>query len=131
MATRLQTSFGFVRVSIIGLGLALSVVTGFESTGAQKKDTSAAGTSQVLMCEGLGGSATVSENRTPGGGLISTSVRCSGGMADGLSCTNNQSGSDCSFKTAAPKGSKRPSIADIEAGTVNLADYGIVLSPAP
>lgn len=123
MASKVQLSFTLVKTALVACALMALFLAAAQSVGAQPKDTSAAGTSQVLMCEGLGGKATVGTDRTPGGGLLSTTVKCSGGMADGLSCTNDQSGSNCSFKGPAPKGSKRPSLADIEAGTVDLAKY--------
>ena len=114
MATRLQTIARIIKLAAFAVLLTMILATGFQNAGAEpKKDVSAPGQGQVLVCQGMGGSATVGTIRTPGGGLTSTTVTCNGGMADGLSCTNNQSGTTCSFREAAPRGSKRPSAAQI------------------
>ena len=47
-----------------------------------------------------------------------------GGMADGVSCTNNSSGTTCSSKAVLPGGTKSgPNLSQIEKGTFDWQAY--------
>lgn len=120
-------SHSAARFTFVVALLAILALSQIHSAGAQPKGTpgvSEAGTVQALMCEGLGGKADVTEVRTPGSGLTSTTVKCNGGMADGISCTNNSSGTNCSSKAVLPGGSKSgPNLSQIEQGTFDWQAY--------
>jgi hypothetical protein len=94
----LPLSFRSMTRSTLFAVLFLALVVGsLQSAGAQPKAgdfnsnrPETAGTVEVQMCEGLGGTATVGEHRTVASGLTSTTVSCNGGMMDGITCTNTQ-----------------------------------------
>ena len=98
---------------------------GAQPKGGTKGDPSSAGTVQALACEGLGGHADVGEVRTPGSGLISTTVKCNGGMADGMTCTNTANGSNCTHRVA-PGSSGKP-----DAGMIAFQNMVAQLSGQP
>src|SRR3954463_11081414 len=105
-----RTLHPILRSTLFAALLLALIATSLHSAGAQPKggtkgDPSTAGTVQVQVCEAFGGHADVGEIRTVGSGLTQTTVKCNGGMADGISCTNTASGSTCTSRIA-PSGGK-------------------------
>lgn len=60
-------------------------------------------TGQVLLCRGLGGTETVYENRTVGGGRNTVDVYCKGGLLDGHWCANGSGYTICFFRAVLPQ----------------------------
>ncbi len=89
-------------------------------------------TNQKLACEGLGGTATVIENRTVGGGLKWVDVICTGGALDGLYCANSTGyPTSCFFwRTVLPEDPRVTPVAGIEAPAGNVPTATVVATEA-
>lgn len=73
-------------------------------------------TNQQFACKGFGGTATVIENRTVGGGLKWVDVICTGGALDGLYCANSTGyPTSCFFwRTVLPEDPRVTPVAGVE-----------------
>ena len=84
----------------IGL-LTLSTAQRAGATVIQGSDPSSNATNQVLACEAMGGTATITSYRTVGG-EYSSRVTCTGGMGGGWTCINFDDVTACAPTAGVP-----------------------------
>ena len=91
------------RLALVAACIGLLALSTTQRAGAEVNtgsDPSSNGTSQVLACRAMGGTATVVEHRTVAGDLV-VKVTCTGGMGGGWSCENWDDETHC-YSTGMP-----------------------------
>lgn len=76
------------RLALVMACIGLLALSTTQRAGAAESDPSSNGAAQAQWCESMGGTATVEEYRTVGGGQASVTVTCSGGLGGSWNCVN-------------------------------------------
>jgi hypothetical protein len=76
------------RLALILACIGLLALSTTQQAEAADNNPSSNGTAQVQWCESMGGTATVEEHRTAGGGQTMVMVTCSGGLGGSWHCVN-------------------------------------------
>ena len=103
METQTTGTHNLIRGAIlvaIGALLALSSIQ--RASANQSGDPVGNSTAQAQVCRALGGTPTVDVERTVGSGVVGIWTKCTGGLLDGLECSNKPSGTMCWFGFVRP-----------------------------
>jgi hypothetical protein len=97
----MRTVLVTVGIAVLGLAFMPSAARAAQSSQEISEGTAY----QVALCEAGGGTATVDVKRTVEG-VVSTTVKCTGGLLDGVNCDNMNIGTFCSFAAPPDPGSQ-------------------------
>lgn len=128
---RSASAVKIVQALVVALGLIVFSGTGSPANANQSGPTVGENANmQKSLCELAGGTATMDVGRTVGDGLIGITVKCTGGLLDGMDCYNLPGiGSGCNFPTE--QQSEQPHTVDQTAEPGSIEEVEIVEDVLP